>query len=67
MCYTMGATKGEPPMLRKLSFSDLGYSCAMLLTVAGIISMGLDNATRLENCESSGRSAAECRLIVLGR
>ena len=51
----------------KLSFSNLGYSCAMLLTVAGIISMGLDNATRLERCEASGRSQAECRLLVLGR
>lgn len=51
----------------KLSFSNLGYSCAMLLTVAGIISMGLDNASRLERCEASGRGQAECRLLVLGR
>lgn len=51
----------------KLSFSNLGYSCAMLLTVAGIISMGLDNATRLERCEASGRGQAECRLLILGR
>lgn len=52
---------------RKLSVSNLGYSCAMLLTVAGIISMGLDNAARLERCEASGRGQAECRLLILGR
>ena len=52
---------------RKLSISNLGYSCAMLLTVAGIVSMGLDNATRLERCEASGRGQAECRLLILGR
>jgi hypothetical protein len=52
---------------RKFSASNLGYSCAMLFTVAGIISMGLDNATRLERCEASGRPAAECRLVILGR
>jgi hypothetical protein len=52
---------------RKLSLSNLGYSCAMLFTVAGIISMGLDNASRLERCEASGRGQAECRLLILGR
>ena len=51
----------------KLSVSNLGYSCAMLLTVAGIVSMGLDNASRLERCEATGRGPAECRLLVLGR
>jgi hypothetical protein len=51
----------------KLSLSNLGYSCAMLFTVAGIVSMGFDNAARLERCEASGRGAAECRLLVLGR
>ncbi len=51
----------------RLTISDLGYSCAMLLTVAGIVSMGLDNATRLERCEASGRGQAECRLLILGR
>jgi hypothetical protein len=54
-------------MLRKLSVVDLGYGCAMLLTVAGIIAMGADNANQLARCESAGRSAAECRLLVLGR
>ena len=52
---------------RKLSASDLGYGCAMLLTVAGIIAMGADNTSRLERCEASGRGQAECRLLVLGR
>lgn len=54
-------------MLRNLSASDLGYGCAMLLTVAGIVAMGFDNSNRLARCESAGRSAAECRLVVLGR
>lgn len=52
---------------RKLSVSDLGYCCAMLLTVAGIIAMGADNSNRLAQCEASGRGQAECRLLVLGR
>ena len=54
-------------MINRLSISDLGYGCAMLLTVAGIIAMGADNSERLARCESAGRSAAECRLVVLGR
>ena len=52
---------------RKLSISDLGYGCAMLLTVAGIIAMGADNSRQLERCEATGRQVAECRLLVLGR
>jgi hypothetical protein len=52
---------------RKFSASNIGYSCAMLLTVAGIIAMGADNSDRLARCEASGRPAAECRLVVLGR
>ena len=54
-------------MLNRFSISDLGYGCAMLLTVAGIIAMGADNSRQLARCESAGRSAAECRLVVLGR
>ena len=54
-------------MINRLSISDFGYGCAMLLTVAGIIAMGADNSERLARCESAGRSAAECRLVVLGR
>ena len=54
-------------MINRFSLSDLGYGCAMLLTVAGIIAMGADNSDRLARCESAGRSAAECRLVVLGR
>lgn len=53
--------------IRKFSRSNFGYTFAMLLTVAGIISMGLDNSTRLERCEASGRGQAECRLLILGR
>jgi hypothetical protein len=52
---------------RSFSLSDIGYGCAMLLTVAGIIAMGADNSKRLAQCESAGRGQAECRLLVLGR
>jgi hypothetical protein len=40
---------------------------AALLTLAAVLAMGADNAARLERCEASGRGAAECRLLVLGR
>ena len=63
----MGATKGNDPMLRNLSASDLGYSCAMALTVIALVFMGFDNSRQLARCESAGRSAAECRLVILGR
>ena len=51
----------------RLSISDLGYGCAMLLTVAGIIALGVDNSQQLARCEATGRNAAACRLLVLGR
>ncbi len=51
----------------KLSITDIGYSCAMLLTVAGIIALGADNSAQLERCEATGRGQTECRLLVLGR
>jgi hypothetical protein len=54
-------------MLNRFSLSDLGYGCAMLLTVAGIIAMGADNAQRLARCEATGRGQETCRLLVLGR
>lgn len=40
---------------------------AALLTFCGVLAMGIDNTRQLERCESAGRSAAECRLVVLGR
>lgn len=40
---------------------------AVLLIGAGILAMGADNARQLERCEATGRSQAECRLLVLGR
>ena len=55
------------PTLRNLSASDLGYGCAMLLCIAGIIGLGIDNSQQLARCEASGRPQAECRLVVLGR
>ena len=38
-----------------------------ILTACGILAMGADNAAQLQRCESAGRSAAYCRLAVLGR
>jgi len=40
---------------------------AAVLTACAVLAMGADNANRLAQCESGGRSAAECRLLVLGR
>ena len=40
---------------------------AAVLTACGVLAMGADNAAQLQRCESAGRSAAECRLVVLGR
>lgn len=54
-------------MIRQLSRADLGYSCAMLLTLAGIIALGFDNSAALQRCQASGRGQEECRLVVLGR
>ena len=38
-----------------------------VLTACAVLAMGADNAARLDRCEASGRGAAECRLLVLGR
>jgi hypothetical protein len=40
---------------------------AAVLTACAVLAMGADNSKRLQQCESGGRSAAECRLLVLGR
>lgn len=56
-----------PVINRTPSLTDLGYTAAMVLTLAGIIALGLDNTRQLERCEASGRGQAECRLLVLGR
>jgi len=40
---------------------------AAVLTACGVLAMGADNSRQLARCESAGRSAAECRLVVLGR
>lgn len=40
---------------------------AAIITACGIIAMGADNSQRLAQCETAGRSAAECRLLILGR
>jgi hypothetical protein len=39
---------------------------AVLLTAA-VVAMGFDNSRQLARCEATGRPAAECRLLVLGR
>jgi hypothetical protein len=45
----------------------LAYLLCTLPIVAGVLVMGFDNSRQLARCESAGRSAAECRLLVLGR
>ena len=46
---------------------SLGYLVACGAIVAALVAMGIDNHSQLQRCESAGRSAAECRLVVLGR
>jgi len=46
---------------------SLGYLVACGVIVAALVAMGFDNSRQLARCEASGRSAAECRLVVLGR
>ena len=45
----------------------LAYLICTLPIVAGVLLMGFDNSRQLERCEATGRSQAECRLLVLGR
>lgn len=45
----------------------LSYIVCTLPLLVGIVAVGFDNAKRLARCESAGRPAAECRLLVLGR
>ena len=42
-------------------------TASALLTVAALLAMGADNASRLARCEASGRGQETCRLLVLGR
>ena len=46
---------------------DRLLTLAAVLTACGVLAMGADNSQQLQRCESAGRSAAECRLVVLGR
>ena len=46
---------------------SIGYLVACGAIVAALVAMGIDNNRQLARCESAGRSAAECRLVVLGR
>ena len=54
-------------MTNRITLSDIGYGCAMALTAIALVFMGFDNNRQLTRCQASGRSAAECRLVVLGR
>jgi hypothetical protein len=45
----------------------LAYIVCTLPIMAGVLLMGIDNHHRLQGCELTGRSAAECRLVILGR
>lgn len=47
--------------------TDRCLTAAVLLTVAAIVAMGFDNQRVLARCEAAGRSAEQCRLVVLGR
>jgi hypothetical protein len=47
--------------------ASLGYLVACGAIVAALVAMGIDNHSHLQRCEAAGRSAAECRLVVLGR
>ena len=40
---------------------------AAVLLTAAVLAMGYDNSQQLARCEATGRSPAECRLLVLGR
>ena len=40
---------------------------AAVLLTAAVLAMGYDNSQQLARCEATGRAAAECRLLVLGR
>lgn len=53
--------------LTQLLMTDRLLTLAALLTACGVLAMGADNTNQLARCESAGRSAAECRLVVLGR
>jgi hypothetical protein len=46
---------------------DRLLTLAAVLTACAVLAMGADNSNQLARCESAGRSAAECRLLVLGR
>jgi hypothetical protein len=53
--------------MTKTERGSLGYLVACGAIVAALVAMGIDNHSRLQRCESAGRSPAYCRLIVLGR
>jgi hypothetical protein len=53
--------------LTTLPTMDRILTLAALLTACAVLAMGADNSNQLARCESAGRSAAECRLLVLGR
>ena len=56
----MGGKLTQLPMNRLLTLSAF-------LTLAAVLAMGADNTAQLARCEATGRGAAECRLLVLGR
>ena len=53
--------------MTKTERGSLGYLVACGAIAAALVAMGIDNNRQLARCESAGRSAAECRLVVLGR
>ena len=63
----MGGKQIKLSTMTKTERGFHGYLLACGVILAAVLAMGADNAARLERCEASGRGAAECRLLVLGR
>jgi hypothetical protein len=62
-----GSKRTQLPVMTNTDRSFAGYLLACGAIVAALVAMGFDNHSQLQRCESAGRSAAECRLVVLGR
>ena len=54
-------------MLRFIVRPNVATALFTVLTLCGLFAMAAEDNAQLARCESAGRSAAECRLLVLGR
>ena len=66
-CHSRHSVKQWRVSKPRFSMSSRILTLAAVLTACAVLAMGADNSKRLAHCESGGRSAAECRLLVLGR